>query len=58
MTLPDQLRAWREFQGLSQAKAADRLKIPLKTLQNWEQGVRAPSGLALRHLLGLINRQP
>jgi DNA-binding transcriptional regulator YiaG len=32
----DALKAWRSANGLSQSQAAERLGVPLKTLQNWE----------------------
>lgn len=32
------LSAWRERLGISQALAAQRLKVPVGTLQRWEQG--------------------
>lgn len=60
--LSDQLRAWRARNrgaapggGLSQSEAAARLKVPLDTLQNWEQDRTAPAGsFALRAILEKI----
>lgn len=33
----------RQLTGLSQSKFADRYKIPLRTLQDWECGRREPA---------------
>jgi DNA-binding transcriptional regulator YiaG len=49
-SLPEQLRAWRDRNKLSQSLGASRLKVSVRTLQNWEQGHRAPQGFALQHL--------
>ena len=43
---PD-IKALREKTGLSQAKFALMIGIPVKTLQNWEQGRRKPKGPAV-----------
>lgn len=29
--------------GLTQKEAADKLKVPVRTLQNWEEGKRRPT---------------
>ena len=47
----------RERQGLSQAQFCRRYRIPLKTLRNWEQGIRRPD-LSARILLHVIDREP
>jgi len=49
-SLPEQLRAWRKRNKFSQVLAASKLKVSPRTLQNWEQGHRAPQGFALQHL--------
>ena len=43
--------------GLSQQKFADMLGVSTRTLQEWEQGRRKPSGAA-RVLLMIAARQP
>lgn len=53
-TLPAKLRAFRRSRALSQSAAAERLGVPLKTLQAWEQGARKPRSLALAQLLQLL----
>lgn len=47
----------RESTGLSQARFAELLGVSLRTLQDWEQGRRAPSGAA-RTLLMVAARDP
>lgn len=45
-TFQRRVRAWRERENISQSKAALRLQISKRTLQEWEQGRAAPNGLA------------
>ena len=47
----------REQTGLSQARFAELLGVSLRTLQEWEQGRRSPSGAA-RTLLLIAARDP
>src|SRR3984893_6125117 len=47
----------REKTGLSQARFAILLGVSVRTLQDWEQGRRAPSGAA-RTLLLVADRNP
>ncbi len=47
----------RERLGLSQSKFAALLGVSVRTLQDWEQGRRAPSGAA-RTLLLVADRNP
>jgi putative transcriptional regulator len=47
----------REATGLSQARFAQLLGVSARTLQEWEQGRRAPSGAA-RTLLLMARRNP
>jgi putative transcriptional regulator len=49
-SLPEQLRAWRKRNKLSQVTGAMKLKVSPRTLQNWEQGRREPQGFALQQL--------
>lgn len=55
--LPDQLRAWRDREKLSQAEAAAKLGCSLRTIENWEQGIREPRGMIRTYLLGIIRKQ-
>ncbi len=45
------------FYALTQRAFADAIGVPVKTLRNWEQGRRKPTGPALV-LLSLIQRDP
>ena len=47
----------REKTGLSKSRFAELLGVSIRTLQEWEQGRRAPSGPA-RTLLSIANRNP
>jgi len=47
----------RNRTGLSQSKFAELLGVSVRTLQDWEQGRRAPSGAA-RTLLSIANKDP
>ena len=47
----------REKTGLSQQKFATLLGVSVRTLQEWEQGRRAPSGAA-RTLLLIAQKNP
>ncbi len=47
----------REGTGLSQARFAELLGVSVRTLQEWEQGRRAPSGAA-RTLLLIAAKNP
>ena len=49
--------AIREKTGLSQEKFASLLGVSIRTLQEWEQGRRAPSGAA-RTLLLIAAKNP
>lgn len=56
INVPDVGRV-REKTGLSQARFAQLLGVSVRTLQDWEQGRRAPSGAA-RTLLMVAARNP
>ncbi|UMZ11724.1 helix-turn-helix domain-containing protein [Pseudomonas sp. MPFS] len=47
----------RKASGLSQARFAKAIDVPVGTLQNWEQGRREPEGPA-RALLRAIHNDP
>ena len=49
------VRAIREKTGLSQREFADVVHVSVKTLRNWEQGVRTPDGAAAALLTAIRN---
>ncbi|MCC6206848.1 MAG: helix-turn-helix domain-containing protein [Gammaproteobacteria bacterium] len=51
------IAAIREGTGLSQARFAEFLGVSVRTLQEWGQGRRAPTGAA-RTLLMIAHRNP
>jgi putative transcriptional regulator len=56
LTVPD-VASIRQKTGLSQSQFATLLGVSVRTLQDWEQGRRAPSGAA-RTLLVVADRNP
>jgi putative transcriptional regulator len=56
VNLPD-VALTRKKTGLSQARFAQLLGVSVRTLQDWEQGRRAPSGAA-RTLLAIAAKNP
>jgi putative transcriptional regulator len=56
INVPD-VASIREKTGLSQSRFAALLGVSVRTLQDWEQGRRAPSGAA-RTLLLIADRIP
>ena len=56
VNVPD-VASIRAKTGLSQARFAVLLGVSVRTLQDWEQGRRAPSGAA-RTLLMVADRNP
>ena len=55
--LPENVQAIRERTGLSQSAFAALLGVSARTLQEWEQGRRAPSGAA-QTLIRIARRHP
>jgi putative transcriptional regulator len=54
---PSRIQAVRESSGLSQAQFARLLNVSVKTLQNWEQARREPTGPA-KALLQIVEKEP
>lgn len=51
------VKAIRAKTKLSQAKFADKLRVPVATLRDWEQHRRSPDAPA-RTLLGMVDADP
>lgn len=56
VTGPD-VKSLREHSGLSQVEFAHLIRVSVKTLQNWEQSRRRPTGPAAA-LIRVIERAP
>jgi len=56
INVPDVAKT-RKKTGLSRARFAQLLGVSLRTLQDWEQGRRAPSGAA-RTLIAIAAKNP
>ena len=56
LSMPN-VRTIREQFGLSQAQMASFLNVSKRTLENWEQGRRSPTGPA-QTLLRIMEREP
>lgn len=54
---PNEVVQARQRAGLSQADFAQALSISMRTLQEWEQGRRSPSGAA-KALIRIAKRHP
>jgi len=54
---PSRIQAVREKTRLSQAEFARLLNVSVKTLQNWEQARREPTGPA-KALLRIVEKEP
>jgi DNA-binding transcriptional regulator YiaG len=54
MTISAALKRWRSEQSFSQAMAAAKLGVSLRTYQEWEQSRRKPAGKALSSLWPLL----
>ena len=54
---PPDIRKVRELFGMSQSQMAIFLNVSVRTLQNWEQGRRGPTGPA-RTLLRIMQEEP
>lgn len=54
---PPDIRKVREIFDMSQSQMAIFLKVSVRTLQNWEQGRRGPTGPA-RTLLRIMQAEP
>ncbi len=54
---PSRIQSVRERSGLSQAQFARLLNVSVRTLQNWEQARREPTGPA-KALLRIVEKEP
>ena len=48
MDISDKIKEMRRKTGLSQSKFSAKFGIPVRTLQQWEQGISAPPDYLIR----------
>ena len=48
MNISDKIKELRKKTGLSQSKFSAKFGIPVRTLQQWEQGISAPPEYLIR----------
>ncbi len=48
MDISDRIKDLRKKTGLSQSKFSAKFRIPVRTLQQWEQGISAPPEYLVR----------
>jgi len=53
---PRLLRRWRRDRRFTMADAARHFDIPYRTWQDWEAGLHAPRGFALRMITARLTR--
>ena len=54
MEIKDRIKELRKETGLSQSKFAARFEIPVRTLQQWEQGQSAPPEYVVRMMAYIL----
>jgi DNA-binding transcriptional regulator YiaG len=52
------LLAWRVARGISLAETARRLRVPYRTLQDWQAGIHTPRGYARLAIEARLRRRP
>ena len=57
VNIDHRIQSIREAAGLSQSQLARLLNVSVRTLQNWEQARRAPSGAA-KALISILESEP
>ena len=54
MTFSDRIKELRKGTGLSQSKFSAKFGIPVRTLQQWEQGISAPPEYLIRMMTYIL----
>lgn len=57
MDLSERIRELRRETGLSQSKFSAKFGIPVRTLQQWEQGISAPPGYVVRMMAYIMRME-
>ena len=54
MDISDRIKELRKKTGLSQSKFSAKFGIPVRTLQQWEQGISAPPEYMVRMMAYIV----
>ena len=54
MDISDRIKELRKKTGLSQSKFSAKFEIPVRTLQQWEQGISAPPEYLIRMMAYIL----
>ncbi len=54
MDISDRIKQLRNSTGLSQSKFSAKFGIPVRTLQQWEQGISAPPEYLIRMMAYIL----
>ena len=54
MNISDRIKELRKKTGLSQSKFSAKFGIPVRTLQQWEQGISAPPEYLVRMMVYIM----
>lgn len=57
MEIKNRIKELRQSTGLSQSKFAAKFDIPVRTLQQWEQGQSAPPEYVVRMMAYIVKLQ-
>ena len=55
MDISDRIKELRKKTGLSQSKFSAKFEIPVRTLQQWEQGISAPPEYLVRMMAYIMS---
>lgn len=57
MTPAEQIKSIRSYTGMSQARFGEAYEIPVRTIQDWERGIRTPPAYVIKLLELAVQRE-
>lgn len=57
MTPAEQIKSIRSSTGMSQARFGATYEIPIRTIQDWERGIRTPPAYVIKLLELAVQRE-